>query len=70
MASNNDSLYYHPRWWWDPIDMEVFKELEQERQHELLATSLETQAQILQTHSEGLQKMSAALRQNAGAQKS
>jgi len=57
-----DDLILRRHWWWDPIDMEIFKKLEQNLQQELLAISLETQAQLSKTQAAGLEKMSGALR--------
>ena len=61
MADFND-LAFRRHWWWDPIDMEIFKKLEQGVQHEVLAVSLDTQAQMLKTHAAGLEKISGALK--------
>ena len=55
-------LLFRRHWWWDPIDMEIFKKLEQHVQHELLAITLETHAQMSKTYAAGLEKMSGALR--------
>jgi hypothetical protein len=54
-------LALHRRWWWDPIDMEIFKNLEDNAQRQLVAVSLQTQAEILKVQAAGLEKMGAAL---------
>jgi hypothetical protein len=56
-----DELLFHRKWWWDPIDMEIFKRLEDPLQKQLLAVSLETQAAMLKTQAEGLQKLGGLL---------
>jgi hypothetical protein len=55
------SLVYNPKWWWDPIDMEVFKELEESEQRELVAISVQTQAEILKVQAAGYEKLAATL---------
>jgi hypothetical protein len=57
-----EELIFHRNWWWDPIDMEVFKKLETNVQQQLIAISLETQAQILKTQAAGLEKFGNALK--------
>jgi hypothetical protein len=57
-----NELLFRRNWWWDPIDMEFFKRLEQVAQQEVLAISLETQAQMLKTQAAGMEKISVALR--------
>jgi len=57
-----EDLVFHRKWWWDPIDMEIFKELEESVQHQLIAISLETQAQMLKTQAAGLEKLGNALK--------
>jgi hypothetical protein len=54
-------LIYNRKWWWDPIDMEVFKNLGEVSQRQLVAISLEVQSQILKTQAAGLEKMAGAL---------
>jgi hypothetical protein len=54
-------LAYNPKWWWDPIDMEVFKNLGDAAQRQLTAVSLQTQAEMLKVHAAGLERMSNAL---------
>lgn len=56
-------LLFHRRWWWDPIDMEIFKNLNEVAQRQLIAVSLQTQASMLKTQAEGLEKMAGALGQ-------
>lgn len=57
-----NELQFRRRWWWDPIDMGIFHKLDDRVQRELLAVSLETQAQILKTHAAGLEKMGGVLK--------
>ena len=56
-----NELVFNRKWWWDPIDMEIFKHLEDTLQKQLVAVSLETQAAMLKTQAEGLQKMGSLL---------
>jgi hypothetical protein len=56
-------LIFHRRWWWDPIDMEVFRGLNEVVQRQLVTVSLQTQAAMLKTQAEGLEKMAGALGQ-------
>lgn len=57
-----EELAFQRKWWWDPIDMEIFKKLETNVQQQLIAVSLETQAQILKTQAAGLEKIGNALK--------
>jgi hypothetical protein len=50
-------LVFNRKWWWDPIDMEIFKDLGVELQRQLLAISLETQATMLKVQAEGVAKL-------------
>jgi hypothetical protein len=61
MPDLSDELVFHRKWWWDPIDMEIFKQLEDPLQRQLVAVSLDTQAAMLKTQAEGLQKLSGLL---------
>ncbi|HXS14498.1 MAG TPA: hypothetical protein VN734_17495 [Acidobacteriaceae bacterium] len=54
-------LAFHPKWWWDPIDMEIFKNLENNAQRQIVAVSLQTQAEMLKVQAAGLEKIGAAL---------
>ncbi len=54
-------LLYNRRWWWDPIDMEVFKNLGDSVQRELVAISVQTQAEILSVQAAGYAKIGAAI---------
>lgn len=56
-------LIFRRQWWWDPIDMEIFKNLSEVAQRQLVAVSLQTQAAVLKTQAEGLEKMAGALGQ-------
>ena len=62
MGDLPNDLVFKWRWWWDPIDMEIFKKLDDRVQREVLAISLDTQAQIHKTNAAGLERMSAALK--------
>jgi hypothetical protein len=57
MADINPELIFHRKWWWDPIDMEIFKRLEETVQRQVLNVSLDTQAQIMKVQAEGFAKM-------------
>lgn len=61
MNDLSNELLFHRKWWWDPIDMEIFKHLEDPLQKQLLAVSLETQAAVLKTQADGLQKLGSLL---------
>ncbi|HET8888566.1 MAG TPA: hypothetical protein VFQ41_06655 [Candidatus Angelobacter sp.] len=67
MPHIDPELIFHRKWWWDPIDMEIFKELEQTVQRQVVAISLETQAQILKVQAEGVARIGNAV---AGAKQS
>jgi hypothetical protein len=54
-------LAYNRKWWWDPIDMEIFKNLGDVAQRQLVAVSLQTQAEILKVQAAGFERMGAAL---------
>ena len=62
MADLSSSLVWHRKWWWDPIDMEIFKELEDEVQKQVIAISLKTQAQMLKTQAAGIEEIGNAVR--------
>jgi hypothetical protein len=47
MPDLSNELVFHRKWWWDPIDMEIFKLLEDPLQRQLVAVSLDTQAAIV-----------------------
>jgi hypothetical protein len=57
-------LIYNRKWWWDPIDMEVFKNLGEAVQRELVAISLRTQAEMLKVQAAGYEEIGAALRKS------
>lgn len=57
-----EDLIFQRKWWWDPIDMEIFKKLETNVQQQLIAISLETQAQMLKTQAAGFEKFGNALK--------
>lgn len=61
MADIPSELIYHRKWWWDPIDMEVFKALEEDTQRDLVAISLQTQAEMLRVQAAGYEKIGAAI---------
>jgi hypothetical protein len=54
-------LVYNRKWWWDPIDMEVFKNLGDSVQRQLVAISLQTQAEMLKVQAAGYEKIGAAM---------
>jgi hypothetical protein len=54
-------LIYNRKWWWDPIDMEVFKNLGEAVQREVVGISLRTQAEMLKVQAAGYEKIGAAL---------
>jgi len=58
-----EPLAFHPKWWWDPIDMEIFKHLADATQRQILAVSLQTQSEMLKVQAAGLDKIGAALAQ-------
>ena len=58
MADIPSELLFHRRWWWDPIDMEILKGLKPDIQRQLISLSLDTQAQVLRSQAEGMEKMS------------
>jgi hypothetical protein len=62
MADLPSELIFNRRWWWDPIDMEVLKTLKPDIQHQLVAISLETQAQMSKIQAAGMEKMSGLLK--------
>jgi len=61
MADIPNELMYNRKWWWDPIDMEVFKSLEEDTQRDLVAISLQTQAEMLRVQAAGYEKIGAAI---------
>ena len=58
-------LALHPKWWWDPIDMEIFKNLGDAAQRQVVAVSLQTQAEMLKVQAAGLEKLGAAVAGNS-----
>jgi hypothetical protein len=66
MADLSSSLIWNKRWWWDPIDMEIFKELEDEVQQQVVAVSLRTQAQMLKIQAAGFEEMGNIIGGKAG----
>lgn len=57
MAELPSELLWKWKWWWDPVPPEVFKELEEVMQRQLVAVTLEAQAQMLRTQAEALSKI-------------
>jgi hypothetical protein len=57
----SDELAWKWRWWWDPVPFEVFKELGDEAQKQIVAVSLEAQASMLRTQAEALTKIGGLL---------
>ncbi len=62
MADLSNSLIWQRKWWWDPIDMEIFKELEDEVQKQVITISLKTQAQILKTQAAAIEEIGNVVR--------
>jgi len=56
-------LIFHRRWWWDPVDMKIFKNLNEVTQRQMVAVSLQTQAAMLKTQAEGSEKLAGLLGQ-------
>lgn len=63
MAQLDSDFVFHRKWWWDPIDMEIFKILDQAAQRQLVAISLEVQAEAMKVQAAGLAKMANAIAQ-------
>jgi len=61
MAELSDELIWKWKIWWDPVPPWVFKELNEGVQQQLVAISLEAQAQVLRTQAEAFSKMGAAI---------
>ncbi|WP_041855661.1 hypothetical protein [Candidatus Korobacter versatilis] len=61
MANLDSDLLFHRNWWWDPIDMEIFKILDQSAQRQLVAISLEVKAEVLKVQAAGVAKMAGAI---------
>ena len=61
MAELSDELVWKWKIWWDPVPPWVFKELDEGVQQEVVAISLEAQAQVLRTQAEALSKIGAAI---------
>ncbi len=68
MSHIDQEFAFNRKWWWDPIDMEIFKILEQVQQRQLLAASLEVQAEVMKVQAEGLARMASIV--SAGKQAS
>jgi hypothetical protein len=62
----NEKFRFNPQWWWDPVDMEIYKELPIELQRQVVAISVATQAQMLKVQSEGVAQIGAII---AGGQR-
>lgn len=54
-------LAYQRKWWWDPIDMEVFKNLGDAVQQQIVAISLQNNAQMLRLQADGLEKIAGVM---------
>jgi hypothetical protein len=53
-----DELLFNRRWWWDPIDMEHLKVLDQNIQQQVLAAKLDAHAQLLKIQADAMTKIS------------
>jgi hypothetical protein len=60
-ASIPAQLVYNRKWWWDPIDMEVFKNLGDAAQRQAIAISIQTQADMLKAQAAGYERIGAAV---------
>jgi hypothetical protein len=67
MANLDSDFVFHRKWWWDPIDMEIFKILDQAAQRQLVAISLEVQAEVLKVQAAGMARMAGAIAQGKTA---
>ena len=63
MAHLEPEFAFNRKWWWDPIDMEIFKILDQAAQRQLVAISLEVQAEVLKVQAAGIARMAGAIAQ-------
>ncbi|HTQ57902.1 MAG TPA: hypothetical protein VMI94_25725 [Bryobacteraceae bacterium] len=61
MAELSDELLWKWKIWWDPVPPWVFKELDDSIQRQVVAISLEAQAQVLRTQAEAIAKIGAAM---------
>ena len=61
MSDLAPQLILNRKWWWDPIDMEVFRHLGEGVQRQLIAISLQTQSEMLKVQAAGYDKIGAAL---------
>jgi hypothetical protein len=61
MADLPRDLLWNWRIWWDPVPPEVFRELEESVQRQVLAISLEAQAQMAKTQADALSKIGGVL---------
>ena len=61
MTHLDPEFAFNRKWWWDPIDMEIFKILDQAAQRQLVAISLEVQSEVLKVQAAGVARMAQAL---------
>lgn len=61
MAELPSELLWKWKIWWDPVPPEVFKELEEGLQREIIAVTLDAQAQMLRTQADALAKVGGML---------
>ncbi len=58
----SDDLIWRWKIWWDPVPPEVFKELGDQVQQEIVSIALEAQANMLQTQATALREIGGKLR--------
>jgi hypothetical protein len=56
-----DELAWKWNWWWDPVPPQVLKDLDKATQHQVLAISLEAQAQALRLQADAMAKIGNVL---------
>jgi hypothetical protein len=61
MAELSDELLWKWKIWWDPVPPWVFKELEEGIQNQIVAISLEAQAQMLRAQADAISKIGSAI---------
>lgn len=61
MADLSDELLWKLKIWWDPVPPWVFKELDEGIQQQVVAISLEAQAQVMRTQADAMAKMAGVI---------
>lgn len=61
MAELSEELLWKWKIWWDPVPPWVFKELDDEVQKQVVAVSLEAQAQVLRTQADAIARIGLAI---------